>query len=349
MRALVTGASGFIGGHLCKYLKQKGYWVRGVDWDYRKEWDTTDLDDFKLYDLRDEEYAFHAMEGGIDEVYALAADMGGMEFISANHIRIMQNNMRINMNTLRAAHYNNVKRYFYASSACIYPEFLQVNSDNVVPLKESDAFPANPQDAYGWEKLMTEVLCNYYRKMHGMNIRIARFHNIAGPYGTWRGGREKAPAAICRKVAVAKLLNRDYISVFGDGSAVRSYCYIDDCIYGIYQIMTGNHQNLTGYGINLGSDEAVSVNQLVDIVSHAANHNVIIRHTDGPLGVAGRNSDNTLIKETLGWCPSTKLEDWIPILYQWIYNQLVSMLQNIPQNKWEETITWIEKKEQNPR
>jgi len=341
IRALVTGASGFIGNHLANYLKEKGYWVRGVDWNPQKYW-AFPIDEFKQLDLRNEEYVYQALTGGIDEVYALAADMGGMGFISEHHIHIMQNNMRINMNTLRAAGIMNVKKYFYASSACCYPEYRQTESTNVIPLKESDAFPANPQDAYGWEKLMTELLCNYYRKQYGMHIRIARFHNIAGIYGEWMGGREKAPAAICRKVAIAKYLNHDSIDIWGDGSAVRSYCNISDCVEGIYRIMHGEDERLNGFGINLGSDEAITVQELVQMVMDIAGYHVELKSIPGPVGVAGRNSDNTLIKEILGWCPNKKIRDWIPSLYAWIFARIREEFIGLPEYKWEEKAKWIQ-------
>ena len=321
-RALVTGASGFIGNHLVKYLRDRGYWVRGVDWVVKKDW-AFEMDDFQLGDLREEDAAHRAMKGGIDEVYALAADMGGMGFISQFHVDILQNNTRINLNTLYAAKKAEVERYFYSSSACCYPEFLQESTEKVIPLREVDAFPAMPQDAYGWEKLFTEVACHYYRKQYGMTMRIARFHNIAGPLGTWRGGREKAPAAMCRKVAEAKLMQQPRIDVWGDGTAVRSYCYIDDCLQGIDRIMHGKQPELDGFGINLGSDEAVTVDQLAIKAMDIAEYHPQIAHVDGPIGVAGRNSDNTLISSVLGWAPSIKLDDWLPKLYQWVEEQVV--------------------------
>ena len=320
-RALVTGASGFIGNHLVKYLRDQGYWVRGVDWQPQKEW-SYPIDDFRQLDLRHDGSTFQAFDGGIDEVYALAADMGGMGFISTNHIDIMQNNSRINLNTVQAAHQYQVKKYFYASSACAYPEYKQLSDQEVIPLKESDAFPADPQDGYGWEKLFIEVLDGYYRKERGMYVRIARFHNIAGPLGTWKGGREKAPAAICRKVATAKLTKSDIIDVWGNGKAVRSYCYINDCLKGIDKIMHTDHPKLDETAINLGSNEAITVNDLVKLVSDIAKHQVEINHVRGPIGVAGRNSDNTLIQEVLGWQPELKLVDWIPTLYQWVEDQV---------------------------
>lgn len=342
MRILVTGASGFIGNHLSAYLKAKGHWVRGVDWNPIKPWNKTEFDDFQQLDLRNEEYAFHACAGGIDEVYALAADMGGMGFISQHHVPILQNNMRININTLRAAHLSGVKNYFFASSACAYPEFLQTTTDNVIPLKESDAFPANPQDGYGWEKLMTEIYCHYYRKVSGMRIRIGRFHNIAGPNGEWRGGREKAPAALCRKIALAKILGRSSIDIWGDGSAVRSYCYIDDCLKGIDLLMHTDDARLDGYGINLGSDEAVTVRELANTIMHIAAYEVALEPVEGPVGVAGRNSDNTLIKSILGWCPDTPLAQWLVILFPWVMMQVKREFQDTPQHQWEQKALWVE-------
>src|SRR5215472_2213819 len=233
-RALVTGAGGFIGHHLVSYLKRQGYWVRGADLK-PPEYESTAADEFLQLDLRRWENCLQATEG-VDEVYALAADMGGMGFISANHAQILHNNILISTHTLDAARQNGVKRYLYTSSACVYPEYLQTETA-VKPLKEEDAYPAQPQDAYGWEKLVTERLVTHYREDYGIDTRIVRFHNIFGPLGTWEGGREKAPAAICRKVALAKMNGHREIEIWGDGEQTRSFCYIDDCVIGLEKLM----------------------------------------------------------------------------------------------------------------
>ena len=310
-KVLVTGAGGFIGHHLVKFLKGKGYWVRGVDIKH-PEFEETAADEFELLDLRRWDAALQATRG-VDHVYALAADMGGMGFISGNHATILHNNSLINIHTLEAARMNGTTRYLYTSSACIYPEYKQTEA-NVVPLKEEDAYPAQPQDAYGWEKLFTELLCHYYTGEYGMETRVVRFHNIFGELGTWDGGREKAPAAMCRKVAIAKLSGDPTVEVWGDGLQTRSFCHIDDCLEGIYRLMQSDHRE----PINLGQDRMVTINELVGIVADAAETDVTLKHIDGPQGVRGRNSDNTKLREVLGWEPEISLEEGLLRTYNWI-------------------------------
>jgi GDP-D-mannose 3', 5'-epimerase len=318
-KVLVTGAGGFIGGHLVTYLRGKGYWVRGADLKY-PEFGATDADDFRILDLRRWGNCLAATEG-VDEVYALAADMGGMGFISAHHAEILHNNSLISIHTLDAARENGVKRYLYTSSACIYPEHLQEDAD-VRPLKEEDAYPACPQDAYGWEKLVTERLCTHYREDHGLETRIVRFHNIFGERGTWEGGREKAPAAMCRKVALAKLTGRPEIEIWGDGEQTRSFCYVEDCVEGIHRLMRSDFRD----PLNLGQDRMVTINELADMVADVAGITVTKRHVDGPQGVRGRNSDNTRLRHVLGWEPAVPLEAGLEKTYHWIEEQVAASL-----------------------
>jgi GDP-D-mannose 3',5'-epimerase len=309
-RICVTGAGGFIGHHLVSRLKADGYWVRGVDLKY-PEYTDVDADEFEILDLRRFDAALQATRG-VEQIYALAADMGGMGFISAHHAEILHNNSLINLHTLDAARINGVSRYLYSSSACIYPEYLQTETQ-VTPLKESDAYPAQPQDAYGWEKLITEILCKYYASDYGMEVRIVRFHNIYGPNGTYDGGREKAPAALCRKVALVR--DGDAIEIWGDGRQTRSFCYIDDCVDGIYRIMQSDHAE----PLNLGTDEMVSIDELARLVIQiSGKRDIALNHVDGPQGVRGRNSDNTKLREVLGWEPSTTLAQGLLPTYRWI-------------------------------
>jgi GDP-D-mannose 3', 5'-epimerase len=314
-RVLVTGAGGFIGHHLTAYLKQRGYWVRGVDIK-RPEFAPTLADEFLLLDLRRWENCQTAA-AEIEEVYALAADMGGMGFISSHHAEILHNNILINTHTLDASREANVSRYFYTSSACVYPEFLQTDA-RVVPLKEEDAYPAQPQDAYGWEKLVTERMCLHYAEDYRMQTRIVRFHNIFGPLGTWQGGREKAPAALCRKIAIAKAMGEAEIEIWGDGEQTRSFCFIDDCVEGIFRLMRSEHRD----PLNLGQDRLVSINQLAGIIMKIADVNLKIRHVPGPQGVRGRNSDNTRLRQVLGWEPQISLEAGLERTYRWIADQV---------------------------
>jgi GDP-D-mannose 3',5'-epimerase len=319
-KVLVTGAGGFIGHHLVTFLKQQGYWVRGVDQKY-PEYGTTDADAFELLDLRRWDNCLQATRG-IHEVYALAADMGGMGFISSHHAEILRNNALINIHTLEAARLNGIQRYLYTSSACIYPEYLQTDAD-VTPLKEEDAYPAQPQDAYGWEKLVAERLCLHYREDYGLATRIVRFHNIFGPLGTWDGGREKAPAAICRKVAMAKLTGNCEMEIWGDGEQTRSFCYIDDCVTGIYKLMRSEYAE----PLNLGQDRLVTINQLADMVAAIAGVRMVKKHVPGPQGVRGRNSDNTRLRQVLGWEPEIALEEGLTRTYTWIEEQVRAQLE----------------------
>jgi len=316
-RVLVTGAGGFIGHHLVSYLKQRGYWVRGADLK-RPEFAPSEADEFELLDLRRWADCLQATRG-VDQVYALAADMGGMGFISSNHSQILHNNILINTHSIEAARLNGVKRYLYSSSACIYPEYKQTETE-VTPLKEEDAYPAQPQDAYGWEKLITERLCHHYHEEHGIETRVVRFHNIFGPLGTWDGGREKAPAAMCRKIALAKASGDFTIEVWGDGEQTRSFCYIDDCVEGIHRLMGSDHCQ----PLNLGQDRLVTINELADIVANAAGIEIRRRHVEGPQGVRGRNSDNTRLRAVLGWEPEISLEEGLARTYRWIEQQVAA-------------------------
>ena len=318
-RIVVTGAGGFIGHHLVARLVRQGHWVRGVDTKL-PEFAPSAAQEFLQLDLRRWENCLIAT-ADVDEVYGLAADMGGMGFISANHAQILHNNTLINFHTLEAARQNGVRQYLYTSSACIYPEYKQLATD-AAPLKEEDAYPAEPQYAYGWEKLVTERLCLHYRDEYGMQVRIPRFHNIFGPLGTWEGGREKAPAAMCRKLAQAKLTGERAIDIWGDGEQTRSFCYIDDCVEGLLRLMASDHSD----PINLGQDRMVSINELVDIIAGIAGVKVTKRHIAGPQGVRGRNSDNTRLRQVLGWEPEISLEDGLRRTYAWIEDQVAAKL-----------------------
>jgi len=315
-KALICGAGGFIGSHLVKRLKEKGYWIRGVDLKY-PEFSKTGADDFMIGDLRDPGIYIHAVDQAFDEVYQLAADMGGAGYVFTGHndADIMHNSALINLNILDACYKRNVQKIFYSSSACIYPKYNQDNPDNP-KTSEKSAYPAYPDSEYGWEKLFSERLYLSFHRNYHMNVRIARFHNIFGSEGTWEGGREKAPAAFCRKIAKAQ--NGGEIEMWGDGEQTRSFLYIDECLEGVDRLMKSE---FTG-PVNIGSEEMVTINELAEIIMHIAGKKLTIKHIKGPLGVRGRNSDNRLIKEKLGWVPKYSLKEGLKKTYLWIQEQV---------------------------
>jgi nucleoside-diphosphate-sugar epimerase len=315
--ALVCGAGGFIGHHLVRRLKREGFWVRGVDLKFPR-FSATDADDFILGDLRDLYFVRHVIDRRFDEIYQLAADMGGAGYIftGEHDADLMHNSASINLNVLHAAHSRNNNRIFYSSSACMYPEYNQLDPDNP-NCAEDSAYPAAPDSEYGWEKLFSERLYLAYSRNHGLQVRIARYHNIFGPEGSWDDGREKAPAAVCRKVAMAP--NGGEIEVWGDGKQTRSFLYVDECLEGTIRLM---RSDFTG-PVNIGSDEMVTIDQLVDAVAQVAGKGITKRHVDGPTGVRGRNSDNRLIAEKLHWSPSTVLIDGLRMTYEWINAQVL--------------------------
>jgi GDP-D-mannose 3',5'-epimerase len=314
--ALVCGAGGFIGSHLVKRLKAEGFWVRGIDLKF-PEFGETAADDFLIGDLRDPVICREVTDRRFDEVYQLAADMGGAGYIftGEHDADVMHNSATINLNMVEACRRRNVKRVFYSSSACMYPAYNQEDPNNP-NCAESSAYPAAPDSEYGWEKLFSERLYLAYGRNHGMECRVARFHNIFGPEGTWTGGKEKSPAAICRKVAEAKVGGE--IEMWGDGNQTRSFLYIDECLEGVLRLTRSPH---TG-PFNIGSEEMVTINQLAALVMDIAGKRLSVRHIPGPVGVRGRNSDNRLIRETLGWAPSKSLRDGMEKTYAWISEQV---------------------------
>jgi GDP-D-mannose 3', 5'-epimerase len=313
-KALVTGAGGFIGHHLTKFLRDKGYFVRGADIK-TPEYEPTSANEFMQIDLREADNCRRAT-AGMDEVYHLAADMGGIGYITGSHASIAMNDTFMNTNMIKFANENKAKRFLYSSTACVYPQSLQKTPD-VTPLKESDAWPAEPEEGYGLEKIYMEKLCQYHSEDYGFPTRVVRFHNVYGPLGTYDGGKEKAPAAISRKVSLCR--DGGEIEIWGDGKQTRSFMYIDDCVKGLYRIMQSDYH----LPLNLGTDEMVSIDELVDIVSEAAGKTLIKRHElNRPQGVRGRNSDNTLLRKVLGWEPSVMLREGIVPTYNWIDERL---------------------------
>lgn len=325
--ALVCGAGGFIGNHLVNRLKALGYWVQGVDLKL-PEYSKSQADNFIVGDLRDTDLVNRSLwikrpgkrvGGPVDEVYQLAADMGGAGYIfsGANDANVMHNSATINLNVAEASKILKISKVFYSSSACMYPEHNQLDPNNP-NCEESSAYPANPDSEYGWEKLFSERLYLAYHRNHGLNVRIARFHNIFGPLGSWNNGKEKAPAAICRKVA--ETIDGGEVEIWGDGEQTRSFLYIDECLDGVLKLMQSDFLG----PVNIGSDEMVTINNLVDIAAEVAGKNVVKKHVPGPLGVRGRNSDNRLIKAKLGWAPTQPLKEGVTKTYKWIEQQVVS-------------------------
>lgn len=314
--ALVCGAGGFIGGHLVKRLKSEGYWVRGADIK-RHEYSKSPADEFLLGDLRDQKFCQKVFNLPFDEVYQLAADMGGAGYIfTGDHdADVMHNSAQINLNALHFGRLAKIKKIFFSSSACIYPERNQMDPNNP-NCEESSAYPAAPDSEYGWEKIFGERMYLAYKRNYGMEVHIARFHNIFGPEGSWNNGKEKSPAAMCRKVAQAK--DGGTIEMWGDGKQTRSYLYIDECLNGVRKLMDSNFEG----PVNIGSEEMVSINELASMVMKIAGKKLKIKHIKGPLGVRGRSSDNRLIKKKLGWEPSTKLHDGLAKTYAWINDQV---------------------------
>lgn len=316
-RTLVTGAGGFIGHHLVNRLKDEGHWVRGTDLK-APLYEPSSADEFEILDLRKYDSCLQATRGQIDHVYNLAADMGGIGYISASHAEIAKNNILINTHMLEAARLNRASRFIFSSSACVYAGYKQQITD-ITPLREEDAYPADPEPGYGWEKLFTEELCRYYQRDHHFDTRIVRFHNVYGPLGTYDGGKEKAPAAISRKVALAR--DGDEIEIWGDGQQTRSFMYVDDCVEGLVRLMASEYCE----PLNLGLSTMITVEGLVDLVMAIAGKSLVKRYDlTKPQGVRGRNSDNSRLIRVLGWEPSIPLEVGLKATYRWIENELRS-------------------------
>lgn len=317
-KALVCGAGGFIGGHLVNRLKKEGYYVVGVDIK-KNEYGNNNADEFYLGDLRDSNFCNTLIDSSFNEIYQLAADMGGAGYIfTGNHdADVMHNSALCNLNILEAAKLAGVKKIFYSSSACMYPEYNQLDPDNPKCSEES-AYPAAPDSEYGWEKLFSERLYFAYQRNYGIEVKVARFHNIFGPMGTWTGGKEKAPAAMCRKVAEAE--EGGMIDVWGDGKQTRSFLYIDECLEGVRRLMESDFAG----PVNIGSEEMIAINDFAKMAITISGKNLTIRNIEGPTGVRGRNSDNNLIKEKLGWAPSQSLQKGMELTYQWIEQQVKS-------------------------
>ncbi len=314
-KVVVTGAGGFIGHHLVKHLKHQGCWVRGVDIK-APGYEPTAADEYEVLDLRRWANCLQAARG-VETCYNLAANMGGIGFITEYKAEVMRDSVLINTHMLEAARLNGVQQFLFTSSACVYPGYRQ-NLPDVTPLKEEDAYPADAEDGYGWEKLFSERMCRHYYEDYGLRTYVVRFHNIYGPLGTYDGGREKSPAAICRKVALAR--DGEEIEVWGDGKQTRSYCYIDDCVEGLGRLMqTEEHDP-----VNLGSDRLVTIDELIDLVAAIAGKRVVKRYDlTKPQGVRGRNSDNTKLRRVLGWEPQITLEEGLTRTYRWIREELV--------------------------
>jgi len=315
-KALVCGAGGFIGGHLVNRLKKEGYWVRGVDLK-ENEYGNNTADEFIIGDLRKADVVAEVVTDDLDEVYQLAADMGGAGFVftGTNDAAIMHNSALINLNVLEEIKQKGIKKVFYSSSACMYPEYNQLDPDNP-KCSEDSAYPAAPDSEYGWEKLFSERLFLTYQRNHGVQVRVGRFHNIFGPQGTWNGGREKAPAAVCRKVAEAK--EGDSIEIWGDGKQTRSFLIVDECVDGIRRLTDSDFSG----PVNIGSEEMISINDFAKMVIGISGKNLTVKNIEGPTGVRGRNSDNTLIREKLGWAPSEPLKKGVEKTFAWITEQL---------------------------